>query len=168
MVYRNQKDIRLTILGLGHIGSYVAERLTTSEYNVRGWSNSIKTIPGVETFAGMSELTKAVTDADVVICLLALNEQTRGIIDDDLFSAMAEQSCFINVARGAHLDDDAFIKALDTKLICAFLDVFANEPLPEEHPFWERNEIVITPHIASLTDPGVAAEEVLQRYYALK
>ena len=165
--YRNRPDIAITILGLGEIGSVVAQQLAEQGYDVSGWSRSKKNILGVRCYAGESELLTATKGTDALVCLLPLKTETRGIINRAVLQSMALESCFINVARGDHVDEQALIESLGDPVKTAYLDVFQQEPLPEQHPFWDRTDIVITPHIASLTDPEGAIAEVVDYYRRL-
>ncbi len=166
--YKNRADVTVTVLGLGHIGAYVAEKLATEGYMVRGWSSTPKHLADVETFSNMHELKNAVSGTDVLVCLLALNESTDGILDEELFQQMRPNGCLINVARGGHLHEKSLLRALEGSMKMAWLDVFNSEPLVEDHPFWAHTRIIMTPHIASLTDPNTAAGEIISYYLEYK
>ena len=103
--------------------------------------------------------------SDFAECLLSLNKETIDILDRQLLSQLNEQSCLINVARGEHLVEEDLLTALNGPVEHAFLDVFRTEPLPADHPFWSHNQISITPHIASLTDPYSAVLEIVEFYH---
>lgn len=165
--YRNRTEINVTVLGLGEIGAVVAEQLASEGYHVTGWSRTDKTINGVKCYSGQSGIIRAVAGSDVLVCLLPLKVETQSIINEAVLQSMAPSSCFINVARGAHVNEQALLAAMDNPIKTAFLDVFHNEPLAVDHPFWDRDDIVITPHIASLTDPQTAIMEVLGYYKQL-
>ena len=165
--YRNRATVDVTVLGLGEIGSVVAQQLAAQGYNVSGWSRTEKSVSGVKCFAGLPNLVAAVTAADVLVCLLPLKADTEGVITKDLLQSMAPESCFINVARGAHVNEAGLLDSMTSPIKTAFLDVFHEEPLPEHHPFWQRSDIVITPHVASLTEPETAIAEVIDYYQRL-
>jgi glyoxylate/hydroxypyruvate reductase A len=166
--YRQRNDLHVTVMGLGHIGAYVAKQLFDSGYQAKGWSRSLKSLENIQTFAGPEQLIDAVSHSDALICLLSLNNDTRDILDHALLSSLNPRSCLINVARGEHLVEQDLLQALSGPLEHAFLDVFRTEPLPAEHPFWHNQSISITPHIASLTDPSSAAADVVNYYRSLK
>ena len=103
-----------------------------------------------------------------LVNLLPLTKETEGILNLDLFKKLDNPSFLINVARGDHLVDEDLIYALDTNSIeAAYLDVFSEEPLPESHPFWNRKNIYITPHVAGGSDPDNVAAEITNNYKRL-
>lgn len=153
------------IMGLGEIGRPVAKFLERAGYPVSGWSASSKTIKGVDTFAGPGELEAFLSRVRVLVCLLPLTPETEGILDLELFRRLERPGYLVNVARGEHLVEEDLIYALDKGwLDGACLDVFREEPLDDRHPFWNRESILITPHAASLTPPGEAAEQIVENY----
>ena len=159
-----KRDIKIGVMGLGEIGSEVAKSLVKNGFTVNGWSKSKKTIDGVSCYAE-DELGSFLNQSNIAVCLLPLTPDTNGILDLELFKALKKPSFLINAARGLHLVEEDLIYALDTDLIShATLDVFSEEPLPESHPFWGRDKITITPHIASVTDPKESAELILENY----
>jgi len=162
-------DTKLGILGLGKLGAYSANRLADFGFDVSGWSRSEKTIDNVMTYAGNEQLDEFLAAVDILICLLPLTTKTTGILNQDLFSRMKKGSYLINVARGGHLVEDDLLQALaEQQLGGAFLDVFNEEPLPETHPFWKNDKIIITPHCSSITDPKSVAPQVIENYLRLQ
>lgn len=158
-------DIPVGVMGLGELGAPIARSLAAFGYPVSGWSRSAKTIEGAETFAGPEELELFLGRTRVVICLLPLTGQTRGILDLELFRQLRRPGYLINVARGEHLVEEDLIYALDKEWLSgACLDVFSEEPLPEKHPFWNRPSIMITPHVSSITRPGEVAPQIVENY----
>ena len=114
---------------------------------------------------GGDELPAFLSKTNILICLLPLTTETNGILNEQLFAHLPDQAYLINVARGAHLVEKDLLTAIETgKISGACLDVFAEEPLPDTHPFWGRREITITPHIASITNPFTAAQQVVENY----
>jgi glyoxylate/hydroxypyruvate reductase A len=151
------------VMGLGVLGQAVLERLGSFGYSRYGWNRSPKTIPGVTCYAGEQTLERFLGQCDILVCLLPLTEATRGILDRRLFAALPRGASLINVGRGGHLDQQALLEALDSgHLSAAILDVCAPEPLPPLHPLWTHPRIVLTPHIASMTQPGTAALVLLE------
>jgi glyoxylate/hydroxypyruvate reductase A len=159
-----RRDGTIAVLGLGALGQAVAEHLDEIQLGrVVGWSRTQASIPGVRTHSGRSGLADAVADADEVVCCLPLNAETEGILDRRLFRAMRPGSYLINIGRGRHLVEADLLAALDDgQLGGACLDVFAEEPLPPGHPFWSDRRITVTPHVASLTDPGSVAGQLAE------
>jgi len=159
-----KEDITVGVMGLGAIGRETAVRLSRNGFNVTGWSRIKKSIKGVSCYSE-DEFGSFLAQTNIAVCLLPLTPDTNGILDLELFKGLKKPSFLINVARGDHLVEEDLIYALDTDLIShATLDVFSEEPLPESHPFWGRNKITITPHIASVTDPKESAELILENY----
>lgn len=121
-----------------------------------------KEIEGVECF---SDLDDFLSKTNILVCLLPLTKETDGILDLDLFKKLKKPAYLINVARGSHLIEEDLIYGLDTGVLeGATLDVFEEEPLPANHLFWNRPKIMITPHIASITDPKEAAKVIVENY----
>jgi len=132
---------------------------------VIGWKTHPDVIDGVEVVTGSSGLNNLAENSDYLICTLPLTPNTEGILNDDLFKRMPKHACPINVGRGAHLNESDLITALDQgQISAAVLDVYESEPLPEEHIFWSHPDVTVTPHIAALTDPVVAAEQIAQNF----
>lgn len=158
---RNAADVSVGILGSGALGLKVAERLSANGYPVCCWSRSVKTLPeGVKNSVGAAGLPEFLSNSDVLVCLLPLTRDTRGVLNAELFDRLPEGAFLINVARGAHLVENDLLEALATgQLSGALLDVFATEPLPENHPFWNHPRILLTPHEAATS---VVEESVAQ------
>jgi len=151
------------ILGLGVLGGATAEKLKMNGFKVVGWSRSPKQIAGVESFSGADGIYTMAAKAEIVINLLPLTPDTRGILNKKLFDAMQPGSYLVNVGRGGHLTEEDLIPALDSgKLAGATLDVFQKEPLAQEHPFWGRPDILVTPHCASTGGADTAAPQVVE------
>ena len=141
------------ILGLGVLGTDAARKLNTLGFPIRGWSRTPKNLDGIECFHGPDQLKLCLSQCRILVCLLPLTPETEGILNRQTFSAMPQGSYLINVARGQHLVEQDLLEALDSgQLSGACLDVFSQEPLPDNHPFWSHPEITITPHVATQTD----------------
>ncbi|MDZ7808144.1 MAG: glyoxylate/hydroxypyruvate reductase A [Gracilimonas sp.] len=153
------------VMGLGEMGSSVATLLVEQGYNVHGWSRSKKDIEGVTSFAGADELEAFLGKTKVLINLLPLTDETEGILDLDLFKKMIKPGYLINVGRGSHLVEEDLIYAFDMDYLeGACLDVFEEEPLPSNHTFWNRKQIMVTPHIAAITPATEAAKVIVENY----
>lgn len=164
---RYVKDPVVGILGLGQIGRKAAEKFRLLGFRVLGWSRTPKSLPGLETFHGEG-LEELLGRSDYLLCVLPLTEGTRGILNADLFGKTKRGAYLINVGRGAHLEEDDLIPALDAgQLAGACLDVFREEPLPENHPFWVHPAITVTPHIGALTETKAVVSQIIENYRRL-
>jgi glyoxylate/hydroxypyruvate reductase A len=154
---------RVGILGLGQLGAATARLLLSHGFPVLGWSRTPKALDGVTSYAGHGELHAFLHQADILVCLLPLTAETRGILDAETFAGLPHGAALINVGRGAHLVDADLLAALDSgHLSGATLDVFAHEPLPPESPLWQHPKVLVTPHIASYSVPAIAADGVVE------
>lgn len=148
--FRELIDSHWVIVGFGNIGQRIAEQ-------VRGFGGRITAVRRrqiqtslVDRVASLQELPELLPQADVVVLACGLNDETRGVADASFFQAMQEHSILVNIGRGALLDESALIKALDAdQLDFAVLDVFEEEPLPQEHSFWEHPRVLVTPHASN-------------------
>ncbi len=153
------------IMGLGNIGKYSASKFSDIGFNVIGWSRTKKSIKGVKSYTGEDQLEEFLSQASILICLLPLTNETRGILNLKNFNKLPQGAYLVNVARGEHLVDEDLIMALNEgQLRGACLDVFREEPLVKSHPFWNHSKILLTPHCASITDPISVAPQVVQNY----
>lgn len=156
------RDRRVTVLGLGALGSAVCAALVGLNFPVRGWSRRPKSLPGVESFHG-EDLHKALEGAEIVILLLPYTPATDGILTTEGLAQLADGAVVLNPGRGGLIDDDALLAALDSgQLGHATLDVFRTEPLPPKHPYWAHPRVTVTPHIASETRPDTASRVVVE------
>lgn len=157
------QHIQIGIMGLGHMGSYVAERLADMGYQVSGWANSPKEIDQVKSYVGSEQLSDFLAQSQILINLLPLTEKNTGILSAELFQQLPEQAALIQVGRGQHLIEQDLLAALDSgHLRGAIVDVFEQEPLAAEHPFWQHEKIVVTPHVASHAPMSVVVEQILE------
>jgi glyoxylate/hydroxypyruvate reductase A len=152
------------IMGLGEMGINVATLLVQHGYTVSGWSRSIKDIDGVKSYT-KDQLNEFLSETKILVNLLPLTDETNGILDLDLFKKLKQPGYLINVGRGDHLVEEDLIYAFDMGYLeGACLDVFEEEPLPKNHSFWNRKQIMITPHIAAITPASQAAEVLVENY----
>ena len=162
-------DCPVGIMGLGQLGTAAALRLTKEGFPVSGWRHSPGRLPGVKTFHGQDQLPAFLNRSRILICLLPLTPATRHILNLDHFSHLPRGAYLINVGRGGHLKEQDLPAALEKGYLSgACLDVFENEPLPGDHPFWENPRVRITPHVSSQTDPDSVAPQILDNLRRLR
>ena len=163
--YRSIKNTTIGILGLGKIGGYVAEKFAVMGFDVCGWSNSKKELLNVQSFAGQAAFDNFIKTPDFLINLLPLTKETEGILNKDTLRKTKKGLFLINVGRGEHLVEKELLNLLDSSQVSgALLDVFKQEPLPKNHPFWVHPNIQITPHVASLTNVETAVDQIVENY----
>jgi glyoxylate/hydroxypyruvate reductase A len=144
-------DWPVLLLGQGEMGSAVAAVLRAQGYAVTGWRRS----------EGRPALDVALPQARVLVNLLPLTPQTRGLIDARLLALLPKGASVVNLARGAHVVESELLAALDTGQVeHAVLDVFQTEPLPSDHAFWRHPRVTVLPHAAAMTDVRSAAAVV--------
>lgn len=167
--YHRPEEVRIGIMGLGVLGKAAALRLSQNGFKISGWSATRKSVPGVRSYSGEGELGDFLAESQILVCLLPLTSSTESILNRSLFDLLPDNAYLINVARGALLVEQDLIQAiLSGKLSGASLDVFCQEPLPEEHPFRREKRIRITPHVASITHPSSVASQVLDNYFRMQ
>lgn len=154
----------VTILGLGELGAACATALATLGFPVTGWSRTPRRHPALcQCLHGAAGLAPALTGAAIIVTLLPLTPETTNILDASRLALPAPGAVLINPGRGALIDDEALLAALDAGRIGhATLDVFRTEPLPRDHPFWHHPRITVTPHIAASTPTADAARLVAE------
>src|ERR1051326_7618083 len=147
-------------LGLGELGSDAAPKPSVFGFQGAGCRRERRR-PGIESFHGPDGLIALARRSDILVCLLPLTQDTAGILDARLFAAMPRAAAIVNAARGRHLVEADLLAALESgHLSAAVLDVFDQEPLPPEHPFWRHPKIIVTPHVAAATHAPTAAAGV--------
>ncbi|MBI3637857.1 MAG: D-2-hydroxyacid dehydrogenase [Candidatus Rokubacteria bacterium] len=160
----------MCIVGLGDIGRAIARAARALGMRVTGVSRSGRAVPRVDRVWRLRDLRRALADADFVVVVVPLTAETRGLIGEAELHALRPTAWLVNVARGAVVDERALTRALDERRLAgAVLDVFDTEPLPPAHPFWPRENVVVTPHIAGPDYPDeltAVFNENLTRYLA--
>ncbi|MCE5171916.1 D-2-hydroxyacid dehydrogenase [Paenibacillus profundus] len=141
------------IIGVGHIGTEIARLAQAFGMRVIGVRRSKRSAPYVEAIYSLEELDKVLEESDVVVNVLPKTDRTLRLFDEGRFAAMKAGALFINVGRGTTVETDALVRSLqEGHLGGAGLDVFDIEPLPEDHPLWSMDNVIITPHIGGNTD----------------
>lgn len=141
------------ILGLGAIGEAIAERATYLGMRVIGTQRTPKASEHVEKVYLPEETDKVVAEADYLILVLPLTDATRGLMDGAMLAKMKPDAVLINLARGGVVDEMALLEVLrNDKIKGAAMDVFEEEPLPSDNPLWDAPNLLITPHMAAVSD----------------
>lgn len=144
---RRADEVRVLVLGRGQMGRAVAARLAPLGYALSTWHRNGE------------PLEPLLAKAAVVINLLPLTDETRGLLDRQFFAALPDKAAVVNLGRGAHVVDADLLAALDSgRLRHAVLDVFHTEPLPSQHRYWSHPKVTMLPHAAAGTDPRSAAQ----------
>jgi D-3-phosphoglycerate dehydrogenase len=145
-------DQVLGVVGLGNIGSIVADRARGLRMRVIAFDPLVSKERAEQLGVGLVSLEELLERADVITLHVPLTKETRGLIDRDAFARMKKGVLVINAARGGIVDEEALLEAIDSgKVAGAALDVFEHEPIPAGHPLLERDEIVVTPHLGAAT-----------------
>jgi glyoxylate/hydroxypyruvate reductase A len=160
---------RVGVLGLGVLGGDAALRLKVLGFDVAGWSRTERKLASIPSFHGADGLAALLTRSEILVCLLPLTPETAGILDARLFARLPKGAAVVNCARGGHLVEADLLDALDNgQISAAVLDVFRDEPLPQQHAFWRHPRILITPHVAAATHPATAAVAVADNLRRLR
>ena len=166
---RSRADFAVGVMGLGVLGSRVAQALRVFEFPVNGWSRSPKALDGVRGFSGREGFNDFLSASRVLVNLLPLTPDTQDILNRDTLSRLQPGGYVINVARGAHLVDEDLLALLDEgHLAGATLDVFRTEPLPAGHPFWAHPKITVTPHTSARTLRDESIAQIAGKIRALE
>ncbi len=160
------------ICGVGTIAAELAPKCKALGMKVVGISSADREVPGFDAMLRRAQLAQAVKDVDYFVLLTPFTPETKNIIDAKIFAAMKPTAFFVNLARGGVVDEDALLHALKNwKIAGAALDVFAKEPLPEDSPFWDMENVIVTQHQGGFFDgyPEFAlpvVEENMRKYLA--
>ena len=152
---------RVGILGLGALGSDAAAKVAGLGFPVAGWSRTPKQLPGIESFSGDDGLMPFLARTDILCCLLPLTPATTGIINARTLAALPKGAFVVNSGRGGHVVDADLLAALDSGHVAgATLDVFHEEPLPADHPYWTHPKVQVWPHVSAVTNAKSSADQV--------
>ncbi|UOM32993.1 glyoxylate/hydroxypyruvate reductase A [Acuticoccus sp. I52.16.1] len=166
---RAASETTVAVLGLGELGALAATEIARQGYDTHGWATRPKDLAGVTVHCGDDALGALLAKADIVVCMLPLTPETRERLDAAAFAAMKPGAAFINVSRGAVVDEAALVEALRSgHLSGATLDVFTSEPLAPDHPLWTLPGVLITPHLASVALPDSAAPQIAANIRAVQ
>lgn len=152
------EDRIVGILGLGALGRAACGTLSLNGFDVLGWSRSLRSIPDVRCYFGDDGLAELLSIADIVVILLPLTNETKGLLDKSRLSQMKRGASVINFGRAQIADEKALLDALQSRqLQHAVLDVFETEPIPTNDPLWRNKNVTILPHIAAPTNMATAS-----------
>ena len=162
-------QVHIGILGLGTLGAATANKFKKLDFKVAGWSANEKRISGVNSLVGQDGLRKILSTSDYLILLLPLTERTKTIINSASLKFVKNGAILINAGRGGLIEDNDLLKALDVgKISRCTLDVFNEEPLPQEHPFWLHEKVTVTPHISAPTRLKSSIKSILANISRIK
>lgn len=168
------REIRVGIMGLGVLGLDAARKLQIMGFDVAGWSRGAKNLPDMKAFSGEAGLGPFLARTDILVTLVPLTPQTRGIIDRRLLGGLARDGrlggpVLVNPGRGGlQVEKDILAMLDDGSLKAASLDVFETEPLPETSPFWSHPAVFVTPHNAAMSEPEAVARYVARQIEAIE
>jgi phosphoglycerate dehydrogenase-like enzyme len=148
------------IFGVGAIARSLAPKCRSFGMTVVGITSAPRAMEGFDRMVHRDDLESAVRDLDFLVLLTPYTPETHGIVGERVLAAMRPSAFLLNLARGGIVDEEALLNALrEKRLAGAALDVFATEPLPEDHPFWSMDNVIVTPHLGGFHDQY--AEEAL-------
>ena len=159
-------QVRVGILGLGELGLDAARKLGNIGFDVAGWSRREKQAPGVRCFHGLDGLDAMLARTDILVALLPLTDDTRGILNTRLFAKLARDGrlggpILLNAGRGGLQVEADIVAALDSGVLkAASLDVFETEPLPRDSPLWRHPRVIVSPHNAATSSPDALAHYI--------
>ncbi|SFJ91393.1 2-hydroxyacid dehydrogenase [Celeribacter neptunius] len=157
------RDRKVTVLGLGELGRTCAEALAGLGFDVAGWSRGQKQINGITCLSGPDGLREALSRAEILVLLLPNTPATENTLDGETLALMPKGARIVNPGRGTLIEDAALLKALNSGQIDhATLDVFRQEPLPADHPYWAQGNVTVTPHIAAETRAETASDVIVE------
>jgi glyoxylate/hydroxypyruvate reductase A len=158
------EDRTIGIMGLGNIGKSIGDSLVNLDFNVVGWGARPKNSLGeINYYYGQEQLDDFLRQSDILINVLPLTENTKNILTKNELKLLPEGSFIINIGRGGIINESDLLSALDSgHITAAALDVFAQEPLPENNSLWTHPSVYVTPHIAGQSNPGSAAKTIAE------
>ena len=161
-------ETRVGIFGFGYLGREIGHTLKKLDFEVYGYSQSGTDAYEIPCFAG-DQLEEFLDRVNVIVGVLPNTAETKGIFSKKLFAKLKRPTYLINIGRGQQQVEKDIVEALDTGVLSgALLDVFESEPLPEDSPLWDHPKVVLTPHIAGITNPEAAVPQIFSNYKAMK
>jgi glyoxylate/hydroxypyruvate reductase A len=167
-------EVRVGILGLGELGLDAARKLRILGFDVAGWTRSRKFLPDLASFHGPAGLDALLARTDILVCLLPLTPDTRGLLNGSLFARLAHDGrlggpFLINAGRGGSQVEADILAALDAGVLKgASLDVFETEPLPASSPLWTHPNVYLSPHNSAISSPEAIARYIVEQIVAFE
>jgi phosphoglycerate dehydrogenase-like enzyme len=153
------------LLGVGSIGAHLAATAKHFGMTVRGYTRTSEDSPDVDVYYHGDDLLEFANGPDYLVSVLPNTSETRHIVDADFLNTLPAHAIFLNVGRGSAVDETALVEAMETgKLAGAILDVFEQEPLPQEHPFWTTPNLLITFHTSAPSFPTDITNLFVENY----
>lgn len=150
---RELSGLKAVIIGYGSIGRETAKRLQAFDVDVTAVGRRPDTPPHCDQYIQIAELDSHLPAFDLVIVTLPLTEQTHHFLNEERLQRLKPGCLLVNVSRGAIIDESALLKVLQQGRIGgAALDVFEQEPLPTDHPFWSMEQVLVSPHNSFVSD----------------
>ncbi|MDA8904833.1 glyoxylate/hydroxypyruvate reductase A [Candidatus Thioglobus sp.] len=164
------EDRTIGIMGLGNIGRSIGELLVTQSFNVIGWgANQKSSLTDIKYYYGQDQLSDFLGRTNILINVLPLTSDTTNIITKKELSLLPKDSFIINIGRGGIINEDDLLTLLSEGHIkAAALDVFAQEPLPENNSLWDHPSVYITPHIAGQSNPNSAGQTISENIHRIQ
>ncbi len=168
------REVTVGVLGFGVMGAAAADHLMRLGFKLSGWTRTPRDVAGIAMFAGADGLDAFLAGTDILVSLLPLTPETRGLVDRALLAKLKRDGpldgpVFINAGRGGtHVEADLAEALTDGTLTGASLDVFETEPLPSDSPLWDLDNLVITPHDAAVSDPPALAKQIAEQIEAFE
>ncbi|BEP65482.1 glyoxylate/hydroxypyruvate reductase A (plasmid) [Variovorax sp. V213] len=165
----DSREYTVGIMGLGSIGSVVADVVAALGFKVIGWTRSEGRAARVPVFVGEQGMDEFLSQCNYLVCLLPSTAQTAGLINRAFLSKLPQGAYVINAARGGIVVEADLLALVDEgHLGGAAFDVFATEPLPASSPFWGHEKVLVTPHIAAQPSVGPVVEQFLENLQRLE
>tara|TARA_Y100001970_G_scaffold215377_1_gene263482 strand:+ start:27214 stop:28143 length:930 start_codon:yes stop_codon:yes gene_type:complete len=162
-------EINIGILGIGYLGGYIAQKLQKLGYNVFGYKNTPPNskVP-FKVFFGKS-INQFIIQSDILVSILPATEKTNNFINKKFLNKLKKKSLLINIGRGSSVNEKDLLNHLKDNPNCyASLDVFKNEPIKKNHPFWSHPNVTVTPHVAAITDVESSINYMYSRFVVFK
>ena len=164
------EDRTIGIMGLGNIGRSIGELLVTQSFNVIGWgANQKSSLTDIKYYYGQDQLSDFLGRTNILINVLPLTSGTTNIITKKELRLLPKNSFIINIGRGGIINEEDLLTLLNDRHIkAAALDVFTQEPLPENNSLWDHPSVYITPHIAGQSNPNSAGQTISENIYRIQ